>query len=110
MLTMSTIPNPTLLNFRDPAFGIWADVASLYRDAMQASTQQLLLSSTRIIQEQTLRALISASQSCTDALAKNALSVQQQSMERFADANGKAVGMMGKAWARAWMGGMQTAK
>jgi hypothetical protein len=74
---------------------------------MQASMQQLLLSSANIIQEHTLRAFMEAAQACADALAKNALSVQQQSMERFADANQKAVGMMGSAF-DSWTAQAQT--
>ena len=38
------------------------------------------------------------------------MAVQQQSMERFADANGKAVGMLGHAFTQAWMGSLQPAK
>jgi len=50
-----------------------------------------------VIQEQMLRAFISASQSCADALAKSATVVQRQSMERFAVANCKVAGLMGQA-------------
>jgi hypothetical protein len=110
MLTMSANPSPTFPAMSAPFFGIWSNVAGLYKDVMRENTQQLLLSSAGIIQEHTLRAFITASQSCAEALAKNAMSVQQQSMERFADANGKAVGMMGRAFTQAWMGNMQPAK
>jgi hypothetical protein len=109
MLTTSAYPNAALTTMPAPFFGLWSNVAGLYREATQANAQQLLLSSAGIIQEHTLRAFITASQSCADALAKNAMSVQQQSMERFADANGKAVGMLGQAFAQAWMGSMQPA-
>jgi hypothetical protein len=110
MITMSVNPNAAFPTMPAPVFGIWSNVAGLYREAMRANTQQLLLSSAGIIQEHTLRAFITASQSCADALTKNAMSVQQQSMERFADANGKAVGMLGRAFTQAWMGAMQPAK
>lgn len=63
-----------------------------------------------VIQEQMLRAFISASQSCADALAKNAMVVQRQSMERFAVANGKVVGLMGQALTQVWMESMQPAR
>ena len=93
-----------------PFFDTWAKVGGLYRDAMQANTQQLLQSSASIIQEHTLRAFITASKACTDALAKNAVAMQQQSLVRFTDANQKAVGVMGQAITQAWLGSLQPAK
>lgn len=93
-----------------PLFDAWSGIANVYRDAMEASAQQLVLSSTRIIQEHTLRAFMDASRACADALAKNAVTVQQQSMERFADANQKALTMMGNAYMNAWMGSFKPAK
>lgn len=110
MLTINAMPNAAFVTMPVPLFEIWSDAAGLYRDAMRTNMQQLLLSSAGIIQEHTLRAFIAASQSCADALAKNAMAVQQQSLERFADANGKAVGMLGRSFAQAWMGSMQPAK
>lgn len=101
MLTTTAFPTVTPIPFLDA----WSNVAGLYRNVMQESTQQLLLSSSRIVQEQTLRAFVVALQSCTDALAKNALSVQQQSLGRLFDANQKAIGMMGQAVTRAWAAG-----
>jgi hypothetical protein len=93
-----------------PMFDAWAGVAGVYRDAMQASAQQWVLSSANIIQEHTLRAVINASQSCADALAKNAMTMQQKSMERLVDANQKAAGMMGQAFTDMWMGGKRTTR
>jgi hypothetical protein len=93
-----------------PLFDTWGHVAGLYQEAAQASMQQLLFSSANIIQEHTLRAFMAAAQSCADALAKNALSVQQQSLARFADANQKAMGMMGNAFIDAWAAGMWPAQ
>lgn len=110
MSTMSTIPAPAFITMPTPFFGIWSNVADLYGEAARASTQQLLTSSAGIIQEHTLRAFITASQACAEALAKNAMSVQQRSMERFAEANGKAVGMLGHAVTQAWMGALRPAK
>jgi len=107
MLMMSTSPTLAYPALSAPFLGIWSDVADLYRGAMRSNTEQLLLSSTRIVQEQMLRAFITTSQSCADALAKNALAVQQQSMERLAEANGKAVGLIGQALTQAWMKGLQ---
>lgn len=111
MLTMSAYPNLTFPSITtSPLFEPWTNIAGLYRDAMQANTRQLLQSSASIIQEHTLRAFIAASTSCADALAKNALAVQQQSLGRFVDANQKAAGVMGKAWTQAWIGSLQPAK
>jgi hypothetical protein len=108
MLTMSATPNAAFATVTPvPLWDTWSNVAGVYRDAMQASAQQLLLSSTRIVQEHTLRAFINASQACADALAKNAVSVQQQSLQRFMDANGKAAGIVGQAFTQAWTRGMQ---
>ncbi|MGJ9417225.1 hypothetical protein ACHAC9_05570 [Massilia sp. CMS3.1] len=111
MLTISAYPIPAFPTVSmAPLFATWSNIAGLYRDATQASTQQLLQSSASIIQEHTLRAFISASNSCADALAKNALSVQQQSLGRFVDANQKAMGVMGRAFMQPWIGMMQPAK
>lgn len=107
---MFTISTAFPASTASPIFKAWSDVASLYRDALGANTQQMVLSSARIIQEHTLRAFMSASQACADALAKNALSVQQDSMARLLDANGKAAGMMGNAFTQAWLQGLQPAK
>jgi hypothetical protein len=92
-----------------PLFDTWGHVAGLYQEAAQANMQQLLFSSANIIQEHTMRAFMAAAQSCAEALAKNALSVQQQSLARFADANQKAMGMMGTAFIDAWAAGLQPA-
>jgi len=90
-------------------FDTWSGVAGLYKNAMEASAQQWVMSSANIIQQHTLQAFINASQACADALAKNAVSVQQKSMERLVDANQKAVGLVGKAVTDAWMGSMKPA-
>ncbi|MDN4057712.1 hypothetical protein QPK31_05660 [Massilia sp. YIM B02769] len=110
MSTMNAYPSPVYPAMPMPFFGMWSDVAGLYREVVKTNTEQLFLSSAKVIQEQMLRAVITAAQSCTDALAKNALSVQQQSMERFAEANGKAVGLMGQAFTRVWMGSLPAVK
>jgi hypothetical protein len=111
MTTMSAYPTLTFPSIPTaPFFETWSNVAGLYRDAMQANTQQWVQSSASIIQEHTLRAFVAASQACAGALAKNTVEVQQQSMSRFIDANQKAVGVMGKAFTQAWMGSLQPAK
>lgn len=82
-------------------FEMWARIGILYKDAMDASAQDLLLSSTRIVQEHTLRAMVAASQSCAEALAQNAAKVQQQSVERMFTANRRAAEIMGQTWLEA---------
>jgi hypothetical protein len=94
----AAFPNPMAAPWLDA----WARIASLYQDATQASMQHLLLSSANIIQEHTMRAFMAAAQSCAEALAQNAMDVQQQAMARFSDANQKAMGMMGEAFADVW--------
>lgn len=111
MSTMNAHPNAAFPAVMPAPFvDAWSKVAGLYRDAAQASTQQFFLSSARIIQEHTLQAFVAAAQACTDALAKNAMSVQQQTLERFLDVNQKAMGTLGQVFAQAWMGGMPRAK
>ena len=111
-MMMFTNFNPALTFAPDKSaalFDTWSGVAGLYENAMKASMQQWVMSSANIIQEHTLRAFMEASKSCADALAKNAVSMQQKSMERFVDANQKAVGMVGKAFTEAWMGSVRPA-
>jgi hypothetical protein len=99
----AAFPNAAFSNAMSaPWLDAWGRIASLYQEAAQASMQQMLLSSANIIQEHTLRAFMAAAQACAEALAQNAMNVQQQSMARFADANQKAMGMMGTAFTDAW--------
>lgn len=104
MTNMNVYPGAAFSAMPNPMLDTWSGVAGLYRKAMETSVQQMVLSSTAIVQEHTLRAFMSASQACAEALAKNALSVQQQSMARFVEANQQAMGMMGGAWMKAWTG------
>jgi hypothetical protein len=111
MLTTSVNPGTAFAGAMPlPLLDTWAGIAGLYRDAMESSTQQLLISSANIIQEHTLRAFMEASRACADALARNAIAVQQKSAARFADANQKAMNMMGQAFIDAWMGSMRPVK
>jgi hypothetical protein len=100
----AAFPNPRA----GPWLDAWARIASMYQEATQACMQHLLLSSANIIQEHMMRAFVAAAQSCAEALAQNAMSVQQQAVERFSDANQKAMGMMGEAFADAWMAQSRT--
>jgi hypothetical protein len=85
-------------------------VASVYADSMRANTEQLWMSSIRIIQEHTMRAFMQAAQSCIEALAKNAAAVQQQSVERMTSANQKAFEIMSQSFNDAMATGMKPAK
>lgn len=76
-------------------------IANVYADSTRASMEQLWISSSKIIMEETTKAFIAASQSCADALARNAVSVQQQSFGRLINANQKAAGIMGQSFADA---------
>jgi hypothetical protein len=84
-------------------FEMWARIGILYKDALDASAYDLVMSSTRIVQEHTLRAMVSASHSCAQALANNAAKVQQQSVERMFTANRRAAEIMGQTWIEAVM-------
>lgn len=110
MLTISPVSNTAIPSVTTgPFFDTWANVTGLYRDAMQTNTQQLLQSSAHIIQEHTLRAVITASKACSEALAKNALTVQKQSLGRLFEANQKAAGVMSRTFMQAWLGNLQPA-
>jgi hypothetical protein len=85
-------------------------VASVYADSMRANTEQLWMSSIRIIQEHTMRAFMQAAQSCMEALSKNAAAVQQQSVERMTAANQKAFEIMSQSFNHAMASGMKPAK
>jgi hypothetical protein len=82
----------------------WSKLASLYKEAMDANAEHLMVSSGRIIQEHAMQALAAASQSCAEALAKNAALVQQQSLQRLSGANQRAFEIMGLAFMDAMTG------
>jgi hypothetical protein len=94
----------------NPMVDMWWQVAGMYKDALRADSEQLWVSSARIVQEHTMRALVTASQSCAEALAKNAAEVQQKSFARLTETNQKAMEMMGRALVDAWTGGLKTAR
>jgi hypothetical protein len=80
----------------NPLVALSTKILHVYSEAIRQNMENLTLSSARIIQEQTLKAWSNAAQSCAQALAENAASIQQQAMERIAEANQKAFGML--AW------------
>jgi hypothetical protein len=86
----------------------WTRLAALYKEAMDANTEHLMVTSGRIIQEHAMQALAAASQSCAEALAKNAAIVQQQSMQRMSGVNQRAIEIMGQAFMDALTGRQKT--
>jgi len=58
--------------------------------------EDLTVSSAKIIQEGTILPWTNAAQSCSKALTENAMSNQQQAMERITEENRKAFGIL--AW------------
>lgn len=85
-------------------------IANVYADTTRASLEQLWVSSSKIVMEETIKAFIAASQSCAEALTRNAVSVQQQSFGRLISANQKAVEIMGQSFADAMSSGWKGAR
>ena len=85
-------------------------IANVYADSTRASLEQLWISSAKIVMEETMKAFIAASQSCAEALTRNAVSVQQQSFGRLISANQKAVEIMGQSFADAMASGWKPAR
>jgi hypothetical protein len=111
VLTTNAIATPAFTpGINNPFLEPWSKLVTLYKEAMEESAQQLMVSSARIIQEHTMRALMAAAQSCAEELAQNAAKVQQQSMLRFASANQKAFEVMGRAYMDAMMAGIKPAR
>lgn len=85
-------------------------LANVYTDSTRASMEQLWISSSKIVTEETIKAFIAASQSCAEALTRNAISVQQQSFGRLISANQKAAEIMGQSFADAMVAGWKPAR
>ena len=84
-------------------------IANVYADSTRFSMEQLWLSSSKIIMQETMKAFIAASQSCTQALAANAMNVQQQSFSRLLGANQKAAEIMGQSVVDSMLAGWKPA-
>ncbi|GGY16627.1 hypothetical protein GJV26_22235 [Massilia dura] len=84
---------------------IMAQLGNAYSNSFQSSTQEIWLSSFRIVQEHTARALVNASQECAAALARNAAEVGQRSFSDIVGANQQALTMFGSAFTNAVMAG-----
>jgi len=80
---------------QNPFFALSTKIANVYSDAIRQNMENLTVSAARIIQQQTIQAWTNAAQSCGKALAENAMSSQQQAIERITDANRKAFGIFG---------------
>jgi hypothetical protein len=85
--------NDTNVLPQHPFFNLATNIFNVYSDAVRQNVEELTVSSAKIIQEQTIRAWTNAAQSCSKALAKNAMFSQQQSIERIIEANKKAFGI-----------------
>ncbi|WP_157691576.1 hypothetical protein [Noviherbaspirillum autotrophicum] len=79
---------------QNPFLALSTKIANVYGEAIRQNMEYLSVSSARIIQEQTIKAWTNAAQSCGKALTENAMSSQQQALERIADANRKAFGIL----------------
>lgn len=103
--TMSPGATPAIgFGMTNVYFDTWTKLAALYKEAMDANAEHLMVSSGRIVQEHAMQALAAASQSCAEALAKNAALVQQQSLQRMSGANQRAFEIMGQAFMGAMTG------
>jgi predicted exporter len=79
---------------QNPFFTLATKITNVYSDAIRKNMEDLTVSSAKVIQEQTIQAWTNAVQSCSKALAENAMSNQQQAIERITEANQKAFGML----------------
>ncbi|HJV73847.1 MAG TPA: hypothetical protein VJ654_06480 [Noviherbaspirillum sp.] len=86
-------PSPNVFS-QNPFFALTTKIANVYGEAIRQNMEYLSVSSARIIQEQTIKAWTNATQSCSEALAENAMSSQQQAIERIVDAHRKAFGIL----------------
>lgn len=88
----------------------WAKIANVYADSTRANVEQLWVSSSRIIIEETTKAFMAASQSCMEALSRNAVAAQQQSFNRLLGANQRAFEILGQSFADSMTSGWQPAR
>lgn len=109
--TFSTFATPTIeVGVNNPYLEMLTKIGNVYTDSAKNDADQFWTSSTRIIQEHTTRAFMSASQACLQALAQNAAAIQQQSLERIGAANQKAVQIMANAFTDAMTAGFRVPK
>jgi hypothetical protein len=80
---------------QNPFFTLSTKIVTLYSDAIRQNMENLTVSSAKIIQQQTIQAWTNVAQSCSKALAQNALSSQRQAIERITETNRKTFGILG---------------
>ena len=88
----------------------WAKIANVYADSARANMEQLWVSSSKIIIEETTKAMMAASQSCMEALSRNAVSVQQQSFNRLLGDNQRVFEILGQSVADSMNTGWRPAR
>ncbi len=91
---MTTASPTTNVFSQNPFLALSTKIVNVYSEAIRQNLENLTVSSANIIQQQTIQAWTNAAQSCSQALTKNAISSQQQAIERITDANRKAFGML----------------
>jgi hypothetical protein len=94
----------------NPFYDMMSKVSNAYSDSMQTNASELWMSSARIVQEHTTRAMVNATQECIAALAQNAAAIQQRSFARLGMANQKAMEIMTTAFTDAMTAGFRPAK
>jgi len=80
---------------------IMTQLGNAYTHSFQSNAQDIWLSSFRIVQEHTARALANASQDCAAALARNAAEIGQRSFADMVGANQQALTQFGSAFTNA---------
>jgi hypothetical protein len=109
-MSVTTYPNfaPAIeLGKNNPFFDMMSKVGNAYSDTMQTNANELWMSSARIVQEHTTRAMVNATQECIAALAKNAADIQQRSFARLGAANQRAMEIMATAFTDAMTAGFK---
>ena len=84
---------------------VFAQVGQAYAHSVQSSSQEMWLSSIRIVQEHTARAFVNASQECMAALARNAADIGQRSFTDIVGVNSQAMAVLGSAFTNAMLAG-----
>jgi hypothetical protein len=109
-MTITTYPNlgPAFEAGKNhPFVDMMSKVSDVYSDSMQTNAGELWMSSARIVQEHTARAMVQATQECIAALAQNAAAIQQRSFARLGTANQQALEIMTTAFTDAMMAGFK---
>jgi hypothetical protein len=94
LVTNASSATDTNVLAQNPVFTFATKILNVYSGAIRQNMEDLTVSSAKIIQEQTIQAWTNAAQSCSKALAENAMSNQRQAIERIIEANQKAFGIL----------------